>query len=135
MAHIPVRMVPLDLVFEQASGRLLLADNQDARAALCLGYSGHGDNRNNPDAEALRASGPIPRGLWRVGAPRDHSTLGAFAFPLEPVDHKAHGRTAFYIHGDNRKADGSASTGCIIAPRFARECIAALRINMLQVVL
>ena len=128
-----VSQAHLDLVYCQGTGCLYLADDQDGRALLCRGYSGHGSGRNDPTQEAVKAIGPIPRGVWRVEAPRHHPRLGDSAFPLLPVGHNAHGRTGFYIHGDNRKADGSASTGCIIAPRFVREAIGALGIRCLLV--
>lgn len=129
-----VRMADLDLVYEQASGRLLLADGEDARAVLCHGYSGYGIGANNPEKEAVRSVGPIPRGVWSVVFKGHHPRLGPVCFALKPVAHDAHGRTEFFIHGDNAKGNGTASTGCIIAPRPAREAIRALGIRSLIVV-
>jgi len=80
------------------------------------GYSGAGrtldEGRNNPDMETVRGKGPIPAGLWRIHPPRNSRRVGPHAMDLTPVGHRAHGRTAFMIHGDNRRGD--ASRGCII---------------------
>ena len=86
------------------------------------GYSGRFPWRNNPDGEHLVSEGPIPAGRYQMGAPYHSARVGPLAIPLLPVDHDAHGRSAFRIHGDSR--DGDASRGCIILPRPARECIA-----------
>lgn len=87
------------------------------------GYSGRaGPARNNPAWERVVAQGPIPAGRWQMGAPYHSNRVGPLAIPLAPVDHDAHGRSGFRIHGDNRVGD--ASSGCIVLPRFARECIA-----------
>lgn len=123
----------LDLVYDQTSGCMYVADNEDARALLCRGYSGYGVHRNEPKSEALRSLGPIPRGMWTVVFKGHHPRLGPCVFALKPVGHKAHGRTEFFIHGDNSRADGTASTGCIIAPRPAREAIRALGVRALLV--
>lgn len=128
-----VGMAPVDLVYLQGTGGLFLADSEDNRTLLARGYSGSGSGRNNPEAEKIRAVGPIPRGVWRVDTPRHHPTLGPLVFPLVPVAQNAHGRTGFYIHGDNAKGNGSASTGCIVIPRAAREAIRALGIKVLVV--
>lgn len=77
-----------------------------------FGYSGFGEDKNNPDSEAKPGLGPIPRGKWRIGPAHDHPHLGPCVMNLFPVDHDAHGRTAFRIHGDNVTHD--ASHGCII---------------------
>lgn len=87
-----------------------------------IGYSGaKPDGLNNPDAEALPGTGPIPRGMWRVGPAHDHPHLGAVVMNLFPVGHDAHGRTAFRIHGDSVAHPGTASEGCIILSRAIRE--------------
>lgn len=127
--HLPA----LDLVYDQGSGCLFLADEQDARTLLCRGYSGRGSGRNNPTQEKVISVGPIPRGMWRLEPSREHSTLGPVSIPLVPVAHNAHGRSGFYIHGDNRSANGTASSGCIIAPRRIREAIGMLNIRSMLV--
>jgi len=44
---------------------------------------------------------------------------------LTPIDHSAHGRTAFQIHGDKISNPGFASTGCIVLSRKIREAISS----------
>lgn len=122
----------LDLVYEQYSGGIYLADYQDARALMATGYSGKGTARNCPDREAEKGVGPIPRGMWRLSPPIHHPKLGPCAIRLSPIGHAAHGRSGFFIHGDS--ADGDASSGCIIAPRGVRQAIVSLGCATLLVV-
>jgi len=106
--------------WRQAAGRL----ERDGKT-VAMGYSGHGEGLNNPEMEAAAGVGPIPRGRWRIGPAERHPRLGPVAMPLTPDGHDAHGRTAFFIHGDNSRGDQSASHGCIILPRSVRQEIAA----------
>ncbi len=89
-------------------------------------YSGHGDGLNNPLWEAVLNAGPIPAGRWHIGAPKapvDH--LGPLAMPLTPMDGTdPQGRRALFIHGDNAAMDHTASDGCVILCRAARQVIA-----------
>ena len=78
-------------------------------------YSGHGVGLNNPDMESVPDVGPIPAGQWSIGEwIEDHPDLGRWAAPLTPVGHDAHGRTAFFIHGDTAEHNKTASHGCIV---------------------
>lgn len=101
-----------------------------------VGYSGAGrtatEGRNNPAMEAVQAKGPIPRGRWQIGAPYDHPHLGPLTMNLAPVDHDAHGRSAFRIHGDNAADD--ASHGCIIMARPIRDLIVGSGDRSLEVI-
>lgn len=106
-------------IYSQSTGKLWNPSGQ----IEATGYSGAGDCKNDPDREALRNRGPIPRGLWKIGKPYDSKNVGKFALPLAPAGHLAHGRTAFLIHGDSVRAPGTASQGCIIMPRPVREKI------------
>ena len=116
--------------WDQSAGSL----SRDGRF-IARGYSGAGIGKNNPDLETRVATGPIPRGRWRILAPRDRrQTVGPYAMPLEPVGHAAHGRSAFMIHGDSAKAPGTASRGCIILPRNVREMIWNSGDHVLEVV-
>lgn len=137
-----------ELVYEQGSGRLLLQDRDGCLALLAIGYSGAPGYVNNPNAERRLAEGPIPVGMWAVGASVDHPRLGSVSLPLAPVDYRfeagaqretiatsRHGRSAFYIHGDNAKMNQSASRGCIIMPKGVRLAIAALSIKRLRVIM
>jgi hypothetical protein len=107
-------------IYDQSSGIL----SREGRV-IAKGYSGRGDAKNNPALQHLRATGPIPRGDWRITIlQRHHPNLGPYVLHLEPesgTDTK--GRSAFRIHGDSIKAPGTASHGCIILPRAIREQI------------
>ena len=94
-------------------------------ANLFRGYSGHGVYVNDAASEHLPGRGPIPRGLWYVGTPIRHERLGPVAIRLVP-DHGwdvPGGRSGFYIHGDNREANQTASSGCIVLDKGARDFI------------
>lgn len=122
----------VEFEYDVASGCFYLADRQDGRALIGRGYSGKGSARNDPEREREHATGPIPRGVWRVSTSLHHSRLGPVVFPLsygetakeasEPFK-----RSGFFIHGDNAAGNGTASTGCIILPRHVREFISALQ--------
>lgn len=99
--------------------------------SLAIGYSGHGDGRNEPKLEAEHNIGPIPCGFYLIGPTYDHTTLGPTVMNLEPWLHNALGRSAFRIHGDNAKHD--ASEGCIIMPPFVREPMAKGKDKLLLV--
>ena len=122
------------LVYGQSSGAIWLADGEDSRALIGHGYSGRGSHVNKGESETILGWGPIPRGVWRVGRPVNHPRLGPKAFPLTPVGHDAFHRSDFFIHGDNRGANGTASSGCIIAGLAIRAVIEALQIRTLEVV-
>lgn len=96
------------------------------------GYSGTGEGRNNPLLQNIVGVGPIPRGEYKIGLPRKHTTLGPIVMNLDPVGHDALGRTLFRIHGDNTKGD--ASNGCIILSRPLRKWIADSKDRVLYVV-
>jgi hypothetical protein len=97
-----------------------------------VGYSGLGFSRNLPGNEAIRDTGPIPQGRYRIGHPYTHPTKGPVVFKLTPDRHAAHSRTEFRIHGDNAAHD--ASQGCIILSRPARDMIANSNDYELEVV-
>ena len=113
--------------YDQSTGTLARNGKFIAR-----GYSGANIGKNNPDLEAKVATGPIPRGNWRIGdtlsgepegGPYKSNPCGPYCLRLTAVGHKAHGRSAFLIHGDSAKRPGQASKGCIILPRNVRELI------------
>ncbi len=100
--------------YEQSTGRI----SRDGEL-LATGYSGTGEGRNNPTMEAVPNVGPIPCGLYRIGAPYQGQHTGPYTLNLDPIGHDARGRTAFRIHGDDAEHD--ASRGCIIlSPRSLR---------------
>jgi hypothetical protein len=71
--------------------------------------------------------GPIPRGAWTIGEffddPGGKGPVVAHLTPCEGTE--TFGRSGFMIHGDNQALNHSASEGCIVAPRFIRDQIAA----------
>ena len=87
------------------------------------GYSGSGMGKNNSAMQDKRAVGPIPRGKYKIGKPRDTKNHGPHVMDLTPDGHNALGRTEFLIHGDSVSHPGTASQGCIILPRVIREKI------------
>lgn len=107
--------------YSQATGEL----KNDNGKLVATGYSGLGpsfnDGRNNPDMETIKGAGPIPRGLWKIGTFSYSDNVGPVSAHLSPINHDAHGRTAFMIHGNNQT--NNASHGCVILDRPTREKI------------
>jgi Protein of unknown function (DUF2778) len=101
---------------------------------VAIGYSGHDRGKNNPDMQQIPNVGPIPQGRYFIGPPRDSEKVGPFAMPLDPApETDTFGRSAFMIHGDSIVHPGTASEGCIIMLRDARNQIAASGDNELIV--
>lgn len=112
--------------FYQSTGKFMRREYAPPINTVCFegeGYSGHGEGRNNPEMETVHDLGPIPRGLWRIGDPVNHPRMGPLTFPLIPIGHDAHGRTGFFIHGNNAAND--ASHGCPILDHEIREHVIA----------
>jgi len=108
-------------LYSQSSGRL---SRDGALIAVC--YSGNGKGLNNPKMQDIHGIGPIPQGLWRIVRWDDqHGDKGPQVAVLEPDGHDAFGRSAFLVHGDNSEMNHTASHGCIIAPRHARDQLRA----------
>lgn len=128
-----VKQYEIDALYYSSSGLFYLRSEDDACILLARGYSGFGAGRDDPAQEAEKIYGPIPAGIWKVEPFRDHVRLGPIAAPLIPIGHNAHGRSGFYIHGDNKWGNCTASTGCIVLPRSARECLRALNVRSLEV--
>lgn len=98
-----------------------------------VGYSGNGAALNNPADETIHGHGPIPRGVWTLGAPTEEK--GPLTFPLTPSDStKVFGRSGFLIHGDNSKLNLSASEGCVVLGRSIRNAIALNGDSILEVI-
>lgn len=124
------------LVYGQSSGRLSLADQggEGSSSSLGRGYSGASPYVNSPDAEALVARGPIPRGSYKLVGPFDHVRLGPVVWYLAPEkSNNMHGRSGFFIHGDNEFGNQTASRGCIILARSIRDKIRDSGATLLQV--
>lgn len=115
--------------YSQGTGELV---SPGGTLAGC-GYAGCGVCVNQPLMQWASDRGPIPRGNYTIGPPRDDEQMGPFCLPLEPdPNNEMHDRFGFYIHGDN--SDSTASTGCIIMPRDVREEISASNCDQLEVV-
>jgi Protein of unknown function (DUF2778) len=88
------------------------------------GYAGAPGHVNNPSAQELHGLGPLTRGRYTITAPYDNPKTGPFTLNLTPAyTNTMFGRGDFRIHGDNSHANQTASEGCIILPRIAREAI------------
>lgn len=118
--------------FKQSTGELFNPDGM----LLAEGYSGHGADVDRPDTQSIPDMGPIPEGTYTIGAMElEHPKLGPIVMPLVPdPENEMFNRSGFFLHGDNSKMDESASEGCIILPRFARERVAESADRRLQVV-
>lgn len=104
--------------YSQGTGQLTDTDGRK----VAVGYSGKGQGKNNCSMQHVRGIGPVPQGMWVIGAPYNSKKVGPFAMTLTPVEGtETFGRSAFLIHGDN--ATGTASEGCIIFPRRVRQII------------
>ena len=118
------------MTYSQSTGRLMLG-----RTVIGVGYSGAGIGLNNPDLDDVRNVGPIPRGIWRIGAPFDHRTKGPAVLRLTPTPGcDVHERSGFLIHGDSIAHPGTASQGCIVLPRAARRRIVTSGARALTVI-
>lgn len=105
--------------YSQSTGHL----TRNSKTVSKSGYSGSGKGKNNPKMQDKSNVGPIPRGNWTIGKPRDTKNHGPHVMDLTPNAHSALGRTEFLIHGDSVSHPGTASQGCIILPRNIREKI------------
>lgn len=114
------------LLYEQATGLMCGVDEQGLWYPLGEGYSGKPPYVNDPDAQDRQGLGPIPRGRYRVCSAFQHQRLGPVCMWLRPLEGtEMFGRSGFLIHGDNRRGNRTASSGCIVLPRNVREAIAA----------
>lgn len=107
--------------YTQTTGEL-----RDASGNLkASGYSGNTWGLNNPAAQYQIGIGPIPTGDYTIGPPHspvDH--LGPLALPLWPAKtNEMHGRAGFFMHGDNRFGNHTASNGCIIMSPTVRQAV------------
>ncbi len=96
-----------------------------------VGYSGHGDSKNNPADEGLRDKGPCPSGNFKiVGPPLNSPKLGPGVLHLIPdeltrqsIINMGRDPDSLYLHGDGIKDPGEASDGCIVQNHPVRERI------------
>lgn len=105
------------MFYYQKSGKLIADDG----VLMCVGYSGHGEGKNNPDMQNVKAVGPIPRGEYTIGRAYDSKRTGPLTIILIPsVNNEMFGRGDFRMHGDSINDPGNASNGCIVIPRSIR---------------
>ena len=133
LEHAPTPVAsPGPWVFASLSGEFI----SPANVMFGHGYAGNGKGLNNPKMEDVHNVGPIPRGVYSIGAffnsPGDKGPLVCELTPCEGTN--TFGRSGFMIHGDTPAANHTASEGCIVAPRFIREAIAASKVRILRVV-
>lgn len=106
--------------YSQSTGELVNALGE----VIGHGYSGFGEGKNNPAMQGDKGIGPLPEGLWHIGAASMHTTLGPVVMALTPDETTdALGRSAFYIHGDSAAHPGNASHGCIILAHDIRVAV------------
>lgn len=106
--------------YVQLSGAILTP----AGKLMSMGYSGAPGYVNQPGAQIYKNKGPCPCGMFTIGPPHDTEHHGPYFLALFPDPANVmFGRSAFGIHGDSLTMPGTASQGCIILPRFARERI------------
>lgn len=102
--------------YQQSTGQF----SQDGDM-LATGYSGNGEEMNNPAMQTVRGHGPIPQGVYTIEAPAVDPVTGPVSMRLEPAaENQMFGRGDFLIHGDTAAMDHTASDGCIILPHDAR---------------
>ena len=103
----------INLRFHRLCGMLWKQVNSDWKL-IGMGYAGHGKGINNPNMQSVANEGPLPAGNYTLRL-SDISSLGPIVFFLQPdKENDMLGRGDFYIHWDNRRADFSASEGCIV---------------------
>ncbi|MBP7452742.1 MAG: DUF2778 domain-containing protein [Ottowia sp.] len=118
---------PRSCTYSQSSGNLTCRNAQGQESVNHNGYSGRNvsggtQGRNNPDAQHVSNTGPIPRGRYTIGAARNSANTGRAVRDLTPTPgNQMEGRGSFQIHGDN--ARGDASEGCIVMPRNVRDSL------------
>lgn len=87
-----------------------------------IGYSGFGEGYNNPSFMDKINIGPIPKGKWKIFSKINSVDMGECVLPLIPHDStNTFGRGNFYIHGDNKEHNCTASKGCIVLSLSVRE--------------
>jgi hypothetical protein len=120
--------------FHSDTGQLFDPSNIYQTTGYAGGNEGRNpEGRNNPAMEAVPNVGPLPRGIYAMGEPVEHSHLGPFAIPLTPDPaNEMFGRSGFYCHGDTTPP-GNASEGCIIMPLAIRNQMWASDDHLIQV--
>jgi uncharacterized protein RhaS with RHS repeats len=101
--------------YSQRTGDLVCTDANGRTYVNCTGYAGRGAGLNNPNAQNVPNTGPLPQGTYTVGPQVNGTHLGPGARALTPAPtNNMFRRSAFYIHADNRRQNNTASEGCIV---------------------
>jgi len=83
--------------------------------------------------------GPLPPGIYSIGAWGSYANVGQNAAPLTPIScPELYGRGGFYIHGQEEPGNinyGEESEGCCVVPHNDRLKIIALKPTQLTVIL
>ena len=117
-------------IYHQTTGQIF-----QGGALLGTGYAGNGEGLNDPADEAVPNVGPIPRGVYSIGAPITHPAAGPFTMRLTPIEGtNTFSRAGFLIHGDTAARNHTASHGCVVADRGVREAVDADGDRRLEVV-
>lgn len=93
-------------------------------------YSGTPAARNDPSRTHEENVGPLPSGLYDMVEDLNpaNARLGGLRTRLNPYPStEMFGRGGMLIHADSTRRPGTASQGCIILPRHARQDIANSR--------
>jgi hypothetical protein len=114
--------------YSQQTGKL----TSPAGLLVGAGYSGgncgkNPEGVNNPAYQDQHMIGPIPQGSWTIGKFFDDTSgKGPIVAHLTPNEGtNMYGRTGLMVHGDNSKANHSASEGCVILAHSLREMLMA----------
>lgn len=117
-------------VYQQSTGEL-----SHNGAIVGVGYSGHDEYKNCPEAQNIPDLGPIPVGNYTLGPPFTHPHTGPLTMRLSPEPgNDMYGRAGFLCHGDSLGSPGSASNGCIVMSRPIRLQMAESDDNDLTVI-
>ena len=122
-------------IYQQSTGILSAPSSSDWKGATWTGYSGHGDGLNNPEAQSEIGVGPIPQGLYTIGTAYDDPEKGPCVMRLTPdPTNEMFDRSGFLMHGDNSKLNFTASNGCVIQSKNARNIVNSSSDKTLQVI-
>lgn len=110
-------------IYQQSTGEL----TNPSGDVVGTGYSGNGTDLNSPAGQSNIGHGPIPQGYWTIGRFETYPHLGEMAAPLIPqAGNDMDGREGgFFVHGDNKLGNQTASDGCVVLSRGLRQQMSA----------
>lgn len=93
---------------------------------LGTGWAGQGKYKNDPAATNVPNLGPLPVGLYTIGAAYHHPKLGPLTMNLTPDSTNVmFGRSVFRLHGAAAVNPELSSEGCIIQMHDVRLAVAS----------